>query len=215
MPVLGHLDVAVTEDGAPAGSLVRDRFTPTSDFVAETGGRASPSALRSGERVVARVRPVPEAMPDPVRRAVVLVDTSASRALGLASELRAVKSMLRAMAEREGGSLHVSVAAFDQEVFPVCEGESDAFDDAAIDRIVARRALGASNVERALGRAKGEAKRIGAARVVLVTDGVATAGEDDGAKLAAVAVSLKDAGAEGSTWWPWAGSATTRSRTSS
>ncbi len=92
----------------------QERFTPSADFVLESGKRPSASALRAGNLVVARVRPVAEALPEPVGRAIVLVDTSASRALGLAAELRAVQALLQGVAARHAAEVPVTVAAFDR-----------------------------------------------------------------------------------------------------
>ena len=196
LPQLGVLDVSVGGEGMETQRMHQEHAAPTADFVLESAKRPSPAALRAGNLVVARVRPVAEAMPEPVERAIVLVDTSASRALGLAAELRAVQSLVAGLAERRGGELPVVVAAFDQEIAEVYRGDAQRFGQAEIDRITARKALGASNLEKALGWAKDEAKKSGATRVVLVTDGVPTAGEVDGAKLAKVAAGLRDGGAE-------------------
>jgi tetratricopeptide (TPR) repeat protein len=194
LPQLGMLDVSVGGLGPSPQTLHRERFIPTEDFVAD-GPAPSITALRSGDLVVARVRPVPEAMPDPVTNAVVLVDTSASRALGLESELHALKGMLQELATRQTTPVTVTVAAFDQEIVRVYQGDARGFGDAEVATILERRALGASDIEHALAWARDEAKTSGATRVVLVTDGVATAGEQDGAKLALAAAALKDGGA--------------------
>jgi hypothetical protein len=194
LPELGTLDVSVGGiDGSPQ-TLHRERFTPTEDFVAD-GAAAAVTALRSGELVVTRVRPVPEAMPDAVTSAIVLVDTSASRALGLESELHALKEMMQALADRHTTPVTVTVAAFDQEIERVYHGDARNFGDAEIAKLIERRALGASNLEHALTWARDEAKATNATRVVLVTDGVATAGEQDASKLALAAGALKDGGA--------------------
>ena len=195
-----------------------EHFTPTADFVMESGKRPTPSALRAGNLVVARVRPVTEALPEAVEGAVVLVDTSASRALGLAAELRSVQALLQGLAARQpqGSAIPVTVAAFDQEVVAIYHGDANGFGQAEMDRLVARRALGASNLEKALAWAKEAAKRTSAKRVLLVTDGVPTAGEDDAAKLAKGATALRDGtGFRGSTWWRSAGCGTTPWRRSS
>ena len=196
LPELGVLDVSVLETGAAPQTMHREHVVPTADYLLPGAREKAPRALRSGNLVVARVRPIAEALPDPVRGAVVLVDTSASRALGLASELRTVAAMIHGLAERHGETLAVTVAAFDQDVVPIFHGDAKTFGDTEVAQIVARRALGASNFERALAWAREETRRTGATRVVLVTDGVATAGEDDAAKLAAVAAALKDGGAQ-------------------
>ena len=196
LPELGVLDVSVGGEGVTPDRMHKEHFVPTTDFVMESGKRPSPSALRAGNLVVARVRPVAEAMPEPVEKAIVMVDTSASRALGLTAELRSVQALLQGLSARHGGEIPVTVAAFDQEVVSIYEGNANGFGQGEMDRIASRRALGASNVEKALGWAKDEAKRTGATRVVLVTDAVPTAGEEDASKLAKAATALRDGGAE-------------------
>ncbi len=197
LPELGALDITVTStaDGAAPESLHREHFVPTADFIAEAA-RPVPAAVRSGELVALRVRPVAEALSDPVEAAVVLVDTSASRALGLAAEVQAVQDLVAGLSERRGAALPITVAAFDQEVVPVYQGDARDFGASGKEQLAARRALGASNLEAALGWARGAAKRTGATRVVLVTDGVPTAGEDDPAKLASVAAEMKQDGVQ-------------------
>lgn len=196
LPELGVLDVSVVEAGTPPEQMHREHFVPTVDYVHQGAVARAPRAVRSGNLVVARVRPVSEALPDPVRGAVVLVDTSASRALGLSGELLRVRAMIQGLGARRGEALPVVVAAFDQEVVPIFQGDAKDFGDAEVAKIATRRALGASDFEHALTWAREQTKRAGATRVILVTDGVATAGEDDAAKLAAVAASLKEGLAE-------------------
>ena len=65
--------------------LDRDGFTPDRDFEVPLRGGAARLGLRHDNLVVARVRPLDGKLPpDPVRGLLVLVDTSASRALGFA-----------------------------------------------------------------------------------------------------------------------------------
>jgi hypothetical protein len=196
LPAVGVLDVSVVGGTDAAQRIHRENVAPSADFVLAQAPPSSSSALRSGNLVVATIRPVAEALPDPVRNVVVLVDTSASRALGLESELRTVRAVLNGLGDGSGRGTPVSVAAFDQDVVPVYRGDAKNFGDADISRLLARRALGASNLELALLWARDETRRVGATRVVIVSDGVATAGEDDAAKLAATARSLGDGGAE-------------------
>ncbi len=196
LPAVGVLDVSVVAGSDVARTLHRENVAPSADFVLGQAPPVSSSSLRSGNLAVATIRPVAEALPDPVRNVVVLVDTSASRALGLESELRTVRAVLNGLGDGSGRGTPVSVAAFDQEVVPLYHGDAKSFGDAEIARALARRALGASNFELALAWARDEARRVGATRVVIVSDGVATAGEDDAAKLATMARSLGDGGAE-------------------
>jgi len=196
LPELGELDVSVTGgQGEAPQRLHREHVAPVADFVVKSPG-GSRGVVRSGNLAVATIRPVAEALPDPVRSAVVLVDTSASRALGLADEMRSVRAMIRGLGEEGLQGPTVSVAAFDQDVAPIFHGDAKAFGDIEIARVLARRALGASNFERALTWARDEARRLGATRVIVVSDGVATAGNTDAAGLATVARSLGDGGAQ-------------------
>jgi len=197
LPELGVLDVSVVASGAGVPQRIhRERVVPAEDFVvAQTPGKAW-SAVRSGDLAVATIRPVDEALPDRIRSAVVLVDTSASRALGLRGELETVRTVLHGLGDAGSTGPVVSVAAFDQEVFPVFHGDAKDFGDAEIARVVARRALGASNFARALAWAGDEARRVGATRVVFISDGVATAGDCDATKLASLARALGDSGSQ-------------------
>src|SRR5580658_4643824 len=187
LPELGLLDVSLGggEGEAPV-RMHREHVAPLADFVAKRPSAGLPITIR----------PVGEALPDPIRSAVVLVDTSASRALGLADEMETVKAMLNALGDGGLQGPSVSVAAFDQDVAPIFHGDAKSFGDVEIARVLARRALGASNFERALTWARDEAKRTGASRVVLVSDGVATAGDTDAAALSTVVRSLRDGGAQ-------------------
>jgi hypothetical protein len=197
LPELGLLDVSLGggEGEAPV-RMHREHVAPLADFVAKRPSAGLPIAIRNGNLAVATIRPVGEALPDPIRSAVVLVDTSASRALGLADEMETVKAMLNALGDGGLQGPSVSVAAFDQDVAPIFHGDAKSFGDVEIARVLARRALGASNFERALTWARDEAKRTGASRVVLVSDGVATAGDTDAAALSTVVRSLRDGGAQ-------------------
>ncbi len=88
------------------------------------------------------------------------------------------------------------VAAYDQVVEPIYEGPAAGFGAEALGRLRQRLALGASDLGAALAWAKVHAKARGLSRVVLVTDGVPTAGETSGEKLRALTVGLKEAGVE-------------------
>src|SRR5439155_20747064 len=131
-----------------------------------------------------------------------LVDTSASRALGFDDELRALERVVRTIVETSGAKTPIAVACFDQSVDPSFEGEAGGFGAPEIQRIREREALGASNLEVALGwardRAKaraegaGQAGRTGA-RVIVLTDGVATAGATQPSEIGAAVTRLRDA----------------------
>ncbi|MFI5300053.1 MAG: tetratricopeptide repeat protein, partial [Polyangiales bacterium] len=95
---------------------------------------------------------------------------------------------------RSDAAAKVTVACFDQTIEPIYAGRAAEFGDAAIAKMRERQALGASNLELALSWAKAHVD--GAKRVLLVTDGVATTGNDDAHALGALASGLKDVGVE-------------------
>jgi len=200
LPQLGFLDVDVhaagsrnAEIGGKADatfSLHQRHFTPAADFVVEGKKLPRSAGLRSGELAIARVVPFAASRPEAVDSAVVLVDTSASRGLGLPEQARMVRSVLSKLP----GGTQVVVGCFDQEVVSVYEGKAAGFGDKETDAIVARGALGASDFEQALGWATEQASRTKAKRVVLVGDGVATAGETDGQKLKEKVEKMRAAG---------------------
>ena len=202
LPQLGSLDIDVHAAGSQKAitgglsdlgfSLHQTRITPGGDFVVEGPKLPRSAGLRSGDMAISRVVPFTSSRPEPIASAVVLVDTSASRGLGLPEQARMVRSVLSKMSP----DAQVTVGCFDQEVEPIYEGKAGGFGDKHVDAIIARSALGASDFERALGWAGEQAKRTKAKRVVLVGDGVATAGETDAQKLKEKVERLRDAGIE-------------------
>ena len=202
LPQLGTLDVDVHAAGnhaAAAGgkvdlgfSLHQQRITPAQDFVVEGQKLPRSAGLRSGDMAITRVVPFSTSRPEPIASAVVLVDTSASRGLGLPEQARLLQSVIARM----NPDAPISVACFDQEVVPLYEGKAGGFGDKEVNAIIARAALGASDFEQALAWAGEQAKKSKAKRVVLVGDGVATAGETDAQKLKEKVERLRDAGVE-------------------
>lgn len=200
LPQLGSLDVNVHVAGSTAAvaggktdalfGLHQQRFTPAADFVVEGKQLPRSPGLRNGELAIARVVPFASSRPEPVGSAVILVDTSASRGLGIREQAKTLESILAKLP----GDTSVTVACFDQEVVPVFEGKASAFGQKEVSTIVARGALGASDFEQAIGWAGEQAKKSRATRVILLTDGVATAGETDGQKLRTKVEALRESG---------------------
>jgi hypothetical protein len=188
LPAIADLNVsAMVAEGQGASS----RYTPhemnargtvpTKDFHVETGGGLL--ALRHGSNVVARVSPefsVSEARPLGV---TILFDTSASRAPGFARQVKRLGSVISAMAEQHGDRLQVQVAAFDQEVTPVYSGTAGDFGQDEINLLLSRRPLGASDLSGAMAWA---GQQVGSDRLLIIGDGVVTAGADDVASQAKI-----------------------------
>ncbi|MDF2696924.1 MAG: hypothetical protein K0S65_5307, partial [Labilithrix sp.] len=200
LPQLGALDINVHVAGTAAAAsggktdatydLHQQRFTPAADFVVDGKQIPRSPGLRNGDLAIARVIPFASSRPEPVGSAVVLVDTSASRGLGIGEQAKTLQAILAKLP----GDTRVTVACFDQEVAPMFEGKARDFGQKEVTAIVARGALGASDFEQALVWAAEESKKAKAARVILVTDGVATAGETDGQKLKAKVEALRTSG---------------------
>ncbi|WP_437733471.1 AgmX/PglI C-terminal domain-containing protein [Sorangium sp. So ce1335] len=198
LPVVSRLDLEATVAGAaaPVHALHRRDAAPDADFVVAPAHLGARGGLRSGELVLARVAAPVDARPDPLASALILVDTSASRALGLEEQLDLLAAVAKAVARAGGPGAPLTVACYDQAVEPVFDGPASAFGEAEIRRIRARQALGASDLGRALRWAGERARARGQRRVVLLSDGIATAGEVAPGALRAAAAALRDAGVE-------------------
>lgn len=196
LPELGSLDVELTRAGArqPEVALHRERVVPGDMSLLPHA--TSSDGLTSGGLVLLRVRPQIDAAPEPLRSAVILFDTSASRALGFADQLDALRRIVGGVVAQSGPHAALAVACFDQSVESVFEGEAGSFGAREIARIERRGALGASDLDRALSWAGEEAKNKGYRRVVLVTDGVATAGVTGDDALVARARALRESGVD-------------------
>ena len=197
LPELGLLDIAVMRAGdpKPMQEMQRATFVPDADFRLDARAAIAPfGGLRSGNLVVARVHPIAGAEPDPLGATLVLLDTSASRALGFEEEITLAKRLVERIAEVAGPRTRLAVACYDQVTHLIFEGEAGAFGEREIKGIRERQALGASNLSQALAWAGERAKVAGARRVVILTDGVPTAGETEGVKLREAAAKLQLAG---------------------
>lgn len=198
LPEIGRIDASVTLAGQaePIARLGRQNVKPEADFSLDPRFVAQGAGLRSDNLVLARVRPLPDAAPDPLGPTMVLVDTSASRALGFDEELRLVDALVRRIAATSGEKTKVLVACFDQTTDAVFEAEAGAWSAADRKRARSRQAFGASDLGRALAFAEERALARGYRRVVIVGDGVTTAGDTSAAGIAARAAKLGSAGVE-------------------
>src|SRR5262249_32122194 len=135
LPQIGAIDVTVTASGAgaPLAALREQDRRPDGDFVVDRASLSAGDGLRSGGLVLARVRPVGDRRPDPIASAIVLYDTSASRALGFAAQTRLLDELAARMAEAsDGGRARLVVACFDQSVEEVYAGSARDLDAAAL-----------------------------------------------------------------------------------
>ncbi|HEU4408061.1 MAG TPA: VIT domain-containing protein [Polyangiaceae bacterium] len=198
LPEVEELDLAAYVPGRaePAHALRRARSVPAGDFGFRRGGDRPAMALRNGELALVRFRPAAEAQPEPLSSLLVLFDTSASRALGFDAQVDALRRLAAEVAAKEGPETPLTVVCFDQSSEVAFEGKAGGFGDEAVAKIRERGAFGASDLEAALGAAAARAKAGGLRRVLLVSDGVPTAGDVAGDKVWAAARALRDAGVE-------------------
>ena len=186
LPEIGEVDLSI-QSGRTTTRLARKAYTPDGDFGLPP--RAESAGARSGNLVVVPVRVLERREAEPIASALVLVDTSASRALGFAAQLELVRSVIARL-----GDARICVAAFDQTAEVVFEGAATRFGAEHVARLDARGALGASDLERAFTFARREAARTGAQRLIFIGDGVATAGKTDPESLRGATDELARAG---------------------
>ena len=208
LPRLGRLDLRVVfDDHAPTSSTSPSRrafelheadFLPDRDYALPLAGAIADRGLRNDDLAVARVRPVAESKPDPIRDLLVLFDTSASRALDLRAQADHLAAILAQLQKQSGGDIPVAVACFDQELAPIYAGPASGFGKRELDAILERRALGATDLAFALSSAAAFASKKGKTfhRALLLTDGVPTAGPTEGNAFKAELASLREAGVE-------------------
>jgi len=174
-----RIDIRV-EVGSELHELHERNWAPDRDFVATTTG---PVAVTSGTLVAGAFTVAGPATADPVQAITLLVDTSASRALGFADYLDRVRELVTGMRTRYGEALELQVVAFDQATHLVFAGQAADFGDAQIAALVERSAAGASDLGQALDWLARAARH---RRVAVVTDGVVTAGRPAPELIAAV-----------------------------
>jgi hypothetical protein len=196
LPEVDTLEVSLMHAGAKEPELAFHQERVVPEDLSLVAREATSDGLESGDLVLARVRPEMDAAPEPIRSAVLLVDTSASRALGLRDELGVLQRIVSGIVRQSGAETRIAVACFDQAVENVYDGSAGAFGARELGRIEARGALGASDIDGALAWAREAATKTGYKRVVLVTDGVATAGPATDDALVARTRSLRQAGVD-------------------
>ncbi len=183
LPKVERVDVSLDTmniDGSRVQQVLNQRnWQPDRDFVSTAPATAE--AISSGNLVVAQLSPFDQASvaADVPKSMTLLVDTSASRALGFARYASNLRELVQTMASKYQG-VSIDVIAFDQDTQSIYSGPASGFGDAHVQALIARGAAGASDLSQALTKVGGT----NAQRLVIVTDGVLTAGTE-GAELTA------------------------------
>lgn len=160
------------------------RYTPTEDLAVTwkpTGGTPAVRALRAGDFVLTAFR-VPEGRSQRAAESgpwIFHVDTSASGADGILHRGQALARLLGALPASDP----VEIWAFDQEVVKIGGGTAGEWAGRIEAALSDRGLLGGTDLESALRSMASRAKARPGARLVLVSDGVATLGRTDRSAL--------------------------------
>jgi len=202
LPKMDKLDItamvgATTKGGASSslgGNTVtmsmlkvnKTDFAPDRDF--EVTPHSGVAGLANGDLAVVRIKPEVNTRQAPMGALMVLVDTSSSRAAGFAAQVEQLGAVLAHLKQTYGESVPLKLACFDQRVDLIFDGPLGQFGKQDLNNILARRPLGASDLHGALTWARQQVVK--GQRLLLVSDGIATAGKTGGADLRAAASAL-------------------------
>nr|MBA3500358.1 hypothetical protein [Deltaproteobacteria bacterium] len=177
LPRASRVDVEfahVGSDGKRSVEKLAQRdWVADRDFVSSAASSAA--AVGAGGLVVAQVELGGTSGRDVPRGITLLVDTSASRALGFERYLRSVKKLAVDLRTTWGDALPLQVVAFDQDTQLVFDGRIDELGESHMRKLAERGAAGASNVGQAI---EWIARHGVKSRVMIVGDGVITAGPE-------------------------------------
>ena len=201
------------EPGRRVYELSRRAWTSNEDFVVPTSGLRR-TGVRAGRKIAARINPLTHDHAAPIHSLTLLFDTSASRAVGYEQRVEQLATFVEALQPWTGSKLWLRIIAFDQGFKTVYEGRLGDIERGVFDDLQRRRPLGASNLASVLshlqtlgdaidgppqpGDAEEEDERLGRTgnRVVLIGDGMTTAGVSERARLLKAVEELAAVGVE-------------------
>ncbi|HEY0990046.1 MAG TPA: OmpA family protein [Kofleriaceae bacterium] len=190
LPRVERVEVEVAYTG-PGGTRTTERLAerdwePDRDLVVATGMRAaSATAIGAGGLIAAQIELAGTTGRDVPRGVALLVDTSASRALGFERYVASLRTLVAELRAAWGAELPLTVVAFDQDTELMFEGRAADFDEASARELSERGAAGASDLGQVLSWLAAR-RGVARSRAVVVTDGVITAGVEGHALQAAV-----------------------------
>ncbi len=189
----GGSNIGGTSTKTRVVEVKKSKYTPERDLeVSLENVRARLTGLRHQNLAVARIAPAGTMPPAPLEKVTILFDTSASRALGFDRQIRRMQAILEDIRSREGKDFDLRIICFDQTTSEVYRGKASALAQNHLDRIVSRRALGASNLDAALRSLA--ADPAGSTRLIVFSDGIITAGSPEISRLAGATKALAAAG---------------------
>jgi hypothetical protein len=178
---------ALAADGSKHDQTLAERnWTPDRDFVST---HTVADAVVSGRLVAAQLPVSATAAPDVPSALTILVDTSASRSAGFASQLDGLDKLIGMLRKNHGDNVKLQVVAFDQDTQPIFSGRAAEWTAAHRRSLFTRGPAGASDLGQAIAWLGSHAPH---ARLMLLGDGVITAG----AKPEQVVAAVKTLGVE-------------------
>ena len=187
------VDVVVPRASGPEHLTIREQnFMPQKDLELTTARRSGEVGLRYDRLAVARVAPDIKLPAEPIGGVTLLFDTSASRAVDFKGQVARLGKIVAELRAAAGVDFDLRVLCFDQGVEQVFAGKASSFSADAQQAILRRNALGASDLTGALKFVAEHPARHD--RVLVVSDGIITAGELEKDKLRAAAAALAGAG---------------------
>ena len=187
------VDVVVPRASGPEHLSLREKdFMPQKDLELATARRSAEVGLRYDRLAVARVAPDVKLPQESISGVTLLFDTSASRAVDFKGQVARLGKIIEELRAATGNDFELRVLCFDQTVEPVFTGKASSFSADAQQAILKRNALGASDLAGALKYVADNPSKH--ERVLVVSDGIATAGDTDRDKLRAAAGALAKAG---------------------
>ena len=185
--------LATTSQQSRVIELKKQHWTPDQDLEVRSQTHVGAIGLRHENLAVARVAPAGAMPPAPIGGLTVLFDSSASRALDFDRQIAELATLLTSLQQQTGEDFALRVVCFDQSTAEIYAGPASGFGPTHIERMSTRRALGASDLRQALA-----AVNVGPVlpRVLVLSDGIATAGPRELAQIEAAAHALAGAGVQ-------------------
>ena len=173
--------------------LKKQHWAPDQDLEVSSSRGRQAIGLRHDNIAVARVSAAGDMPSVPVGGLTVLFDTSASRALDFDRQIADLATLIASLREQTGEDFALRVLCFDQSTAEIYAGPASGLGTTHLQRISERRALGASDLRAALTVA---ATGTVHPRLLVISDGVATAGRHELAELETAARTLGAAGVQ-------------------
>jgi hypothetical protein len=174
-------------------SSIHERdFAPRADLEVRFGREVI--GVRSDGAVVGPIAPVLESDPEPIAGLTILFETSASRALGFDGQVERLADLLASLSAE--ADFPIEIIAFDQDSESIFRGSAREFGGDAKAKLRTRHPLGASDLSGVLTRlAKPEQGKL-QPRLLVVSEGIITAGPSDHSSLRAAVQALGKRGVE-------------------